>query len=103
MSSGLAGIELAEHILRTFFAPGPDDSVSRINTINALAGTGRAQQPYRRTCADAWQILQRAGLVCREPDPPSDGDWWFLTTPGRSALSSGDVLGSIMTGLGTVP
>lgn len=52
MNSGLSGIELAEHILRTFFATDFDESVSRINTINALAGTGRAKQPYRRTCAD---------------------------------------------------
>jgi hypothetical protein len=95
-------MELAEHLLRTFFANDPDESVSRINTINALAGTGATQQPYRRTCADAWQILQRAGLVCREPAPPRDGDWWFLTNSGRSALSSGDIRGSIMIALGAV-
>lgn len=103
MSNGLSGTELAEHILRKFFAANPDESVSRSNTINAIAGTGRAQLPYRRTCADAWQILQRAGLVCREPEPPREGDWWFLTNAGRSALSSGDIQGSIMIGLGAAP
>ena len=96
MNGQRSGSELGEYILRRYFWTKPDESVSRVNTINEVAGTGRSQLPYRRTCADAWQMLQRAGLICREPEPPRDGDWWFLTNAGRQAVTSGDVMGALV-------
>lgn len=79
-------------MLREAFEHDPLESVSRMNTINAVAGTGRAALPQRRLCAVAWQLLQRAGFVCREPQPPAEGDWWFLTPAGKAALE-GDFQG----------
>lgn len=86
--------ETAEWLLTRAFA-GADDSVSRLNTLNSLAGQGRDQRPARLRLAEAWQLLERASLICRDPDQ-HQGDWWFLTGAGQAALRGGDVQGSIM-------
>ena len=86
-------LDLAESLLKGSFTG--DESVSRVNVINSRAGVGHAIAPQRRRVAEAWQLLERAGLICREPDG-RQGDLWFLTGAGRTALSGGDVEGSII-------
>ena len=86
----------AEIILRQQFVG--SDTVSRVNAINALAGLGQAALPARRQWAEAWQLLQRAGFICREPEAPKDGDWWFITASGASSLQS-DFAGSLQLAL----
>lgn len=85
--------ELAESLLRREMSQ--SDSVSRINVLNGRAGTANAQRPERLRLAEAWQLLERAGLICRDPDD-HQGDWWFVTGAGRAALSGGDVQGAIL-------
>ncbi len=87
-------VETAEQLLTRAFVRA-DDSVSRLNMLNSLAGQGRDQRPARLRFAEAWQLLERAGLICRDPDQ-HQGDWWFLTGAGKAALRGGDVQGSIM-------
>ncbi len=86
-------LELAESLLKSSFTG--DQSVSRVNVINARGGQGHALEPQRRRVAEGWQLLEHAGLICRDPDDRR-GDGWFLTGAGRTALSGGDVQGSII-------
>jgi hypothetical protein len=87
--------ERAEHILRDVFEAAGEEAVSRHNEILRLGGgPGRRTLPERRRWAEAWLLLARAGLVC--PEPNSDRDMWFLTGPGRQALSGGDITGSLL-------
>jgi hypothetical protein len=87
-------MERAELLLREVFAPAGEESVSRHNEMLRLGGAGHAALNERRRWAEAWHLLERGGLICREPDGHSKG--WFLTGPGRRALSGGDVAGAIM-------
>ena len=87
-------VEQAERLLREVFATAGEESVSRHNTLLRLGGPGHSALPERRRWAEAWHLLERAGLICHEPDGTSTG--WFLTGPGRRALSGGDIAGAIM-------
>jgi hypothetical protein len=53
-----------------------------------------------RSVAEAWQVLERAGLVCRDLDQ-SQGDWWLLTESGEAARMSDDVPAAISRALVT--
>jgi hypothetical protein len=90
--------ERAEQLLRQAAAD-PDGSASRINLINGHVPAANANLPERRLWAEAWLLLQRAGFVCREPNPPSQGDWWFVTGVGRAALGA-DFEGALGLALG---
>jgi hypothetical protein len=85
---------LAATLLRGFFADATDGSVSRRNAINAvcrsLGAAGRERATVARLYAEGWQLLELAGLICRDPEQPQ-GDWWFLTRAGRAALGEGRV------------
>jgi len=85
--------ELAEQLLRENFAS--DDPVSRHNTLLARGGDGAAALSERRRWAEAWQLLEQARFICREPDG-SRGSAWFKTASGRSALSGGDFEGALL-------
>jgi hypothetical protein len=82
----------AEKLLREDFAP--DGGTSRHNTLLGRGGGGQPGLEKRQRWAEAWQLLERAGLICRSPDE-SPGTDWFLTASGRTALSGGDIMGSI--------
>lgn len=94
----------------------PFESVSRINVANAVAG-GRhdgapaisfgSVPPFSghdvrthafRSVSEAWQLLERAGLICRDLGQ-SSGDWWVLTEAGELARESGDVFAAIRNGV----
>ena len=63
-----------------------DAPVSRIGLVNVQAGLGHAREPQRRQWLEAWQVLERAGLVCPTLENPKRGDSWFVTSTGHSAL-----------------
>lgn len=77
-------VELAEQLLRKEFAT--DDPVSRHNTLLSRGGGGAAAVAERRRWAEAWQLLEQARFICREPEE-SRGSGWFRTAAGRGALS----------------
>lgn len=85
--------ELAEQLLRENFAN--DDPVSRHNTLLVRGGDGASALRERRRWAEAWQLLEQARFICKEPDE-SRGSNWFRTAPGRSALSGGDFHGALL-------
>jgi hypothetical protein len=88
-------IERAEQVLRELFEPSPEEAVSRHNALLRLGGgVGTATLPERRRWAEAWQLLERGGLICREPN--SRRDDWFLTGAGKQALAGGDVAGALL-------
>ena len=92
-------MDRAEHLLREVFEPAHDQAVSRHNELQRLGGgPGQATLEERRRWAEAWQLLERAGFVCLEPDESRGG--WFMTGHGRQALAAGDVKGAIMLALG---
>ena len=99
VSRTLSEVDRAEQILRQFFIPAVDDSVSRRNALNQLGGTGHVNIPHRRSWALAWHLLSRAGFICPEPEYPKDGDIWFLTPSGRVAMNT-DFAGSLQMALG---
>lgn len=72
--------------LLTRVASESDGVASRVNVVNELEGTGHAAEADRRAWLEAWQLLQRAGLLCPTLDNPRSGDWWFVTSAGSSAL-----------------
>jgi hypothetical protein len=76
-------IDLAEQLLRECFAA--DDPVSRHSTLLHYGGDGRAALAERRRWAEAWQLLEQARFICKEPDE-SRGSNWFRTAAGQSAL-----------------
>src|SRR4051794_22416245 len=77
--------DLAVGLLTEFFDKEPD-SVSRRNTINAVSQRlglgGPSRRHGSRILAEAWQLLEINGLICRDPEQ-TQGDWWFLTRAGR--------------------
>jgi hypothetical protein len=77
-------VELAEKLLREEFST--DDPVSRHNTLLRRGKGGAAALEERRRWAEAWQLLEQARFICREPDE-SRGSSWFRTFAGRSALN----------------
>jgi hypothetical protein len=77
-------VELAEQLLRNEFAT--DGAVSRHKTLQDRGGQGVAVLAERRRWAEAWQLLEHARFICREPDE-SRGTGWFKTAAGRAALS----------------
>jgi hypothetical protein len=87
-------VERAERLLREVFAAAGEESVGRHNELLRLGAPGHLALLERRRWAEAWQLLERAGLICREPDETSNR--WFLTGQGRQALSGGDIAGAIM-------
>lgn len=87
-----SNVDRAERLLREDF--GRAGMVSRINTLLQRGGNGHAALGERQLWAEAWQLLERAGMICRSPDEQRGTDW-FLTASGRSALTGGDVRGSI--------
>jgi hypothetical protein len=92
------------------------ESVSRVSVANAMAGVRHGGSPaisfggvpaingrdvrshVFRSVSEAWQLLERAGLICRDLEQPS-GDWWVLTEAGGLARESGDVLAAIRNGV----
>ena len=82
-------IDLAEELLREEFT-GPE-GVSRRNALLARGGQGRAAEQERRRWAEAWQLLEQSRLICLD----WEGREWFLTGPGRGAISGGDIVGAI--------
>lgn len=66
----------------------------RNTALNEIGGPGHARHGERRLWAEAWQMLERGGLICKEPDA-RDSDVWFLTSAGRAALVHGDIIGSL--------
>jgi hypothetical protein len=88
-------VDRAERILPELFGSAGDEAVSRHSALQRLGGgPGRRTLAERRRWAEAWQLLERAGLICREPDE-SRRDW-FLTGAGKQALAGGDIAGAIM-------
>jgi hypothetical protein len=88
-------VEWAGEILREVFEQAGDQSVSRHNELQRLGGgPGRFALAERRRWAEAWQLLERAGFICRDPDERSSG--WFLTGAGKQALAGGDITGALM-------
>jgi hypothetical protein len=84
---------LAWGLLVEFFAR-ETDAVSRRNTIievsQRLGLGGPDRRAASRTLAEGWQLLENQGLICRDPEQ-LQGDWWFLTRAGRSALEREDL------------
>jgi hypothetical protein len=77
------------------FGPAGDGPVSRHKELQRLGGgPGRSTLAERRRWAEAWQRLERAGLICAEPDE-SRRDW-FMTGAGKQALAAGDIAGAII-------
>jgi hypothetical protein len=85
-------IDLAKQLLREDFASAKP--VSRHNTLLRRGGDGEAALGERRRWAEAWQLLEQARFICREPDE-SRGTAWFRTAAGNSALN-GDFDGALM-------
>ena len=83
---------LAVGLLVDFFAD-ESDVVSRRNAINEVCQRlglgGPSRRSASRILAEAWQLLENQGLICRDPNQ-SQGDWWFLTRAGRQLLHGGD-------------
>ena len=91
-------LERAELAAREAFDLDPQDSVFRDAVLRRLGGAANSELPARRLWAEAWQLLARAGLICREPDA-RDRDLWFLTPAGAQALAEGDFGRAIRSGL----
>lgn len=99
-------LERATVLLVTAFGSSAE-SVSRINTANHVANIAlgdrgpivmAGQMPGGRVSRDAvfravseaWQVLELAGLVCRDL-MQSQGDWWLLTAAGERVRNAADV------------
>ncbi len=91
-------IERAATIAREAFALNPQDSVYRDDILRRLGGAANRDLPARRPWAEAWQVLARAGLICREPGARAS-DLWFMTEAGAKALSSDSFDSAIRDGL----
>lgn len=90
--------QLAVSLLSEYIAPANPESVSRINVIATVCQRLGVGGPERiatgRLVAEGWQLLERRGLICRDPEQ-KQGDWWFLTRAGETALGRPD-LGSFL-------
>ena len=92
---GLAAERLervAIRLLDGFFAGG-SEVVSRRNAIIDVCQQMGVGGPDRRVAArllaEAWQVLELNGLICRDPDQ-TPGEWWFLTRGGRDFMKRRD-------------
>lgn len=103
-------LERAAILLKESFRE-PLESVSRRNValavVNAVTGSSqgmilgsvapggghRVKQRALRSVAEAWQVLERSGLICE--DLEQKGDWWLLTEAGEIVRSSGDITSAI--------
>lgn len=90
----------AREILQRFAQEAAHDngSVSRNNILNELGGLGRANLDQRRQYAAAWQLLERAGIIC--PEARVDGDGVYFATTDLQRLLAGDLEGEISLRLG---
>lgn len=95
----------------------PREPVSRLNVADAIAnatgtpntvgmvggavlgsgaGSGSPDPETYRLVSEAWQVLERAGMICKALDPSTrNGDWWVLTRRGEYVRDSGDPEGEL--------
>jgi hypothetical protein len=80
-------------------AGGRHDGAPAISFGSVPTISGRDVRTHAfRSVSEAWQLLERAGLICRDLEQPS-GDWWVLTEAGGLARESGDVFAAIRNGV----
>ena len=94
-------VELAAALLLAAFEREPEAVVSRRALIRRFTGNlERARrEPLGRRLAEAFQALERAGLVCEDVEETRDGHY-FATAEGRGLLRSSALIDEISLRLG---
>lgn len=80
--------ELALALLRHAYDPSePDDVFPRRGFIRGFVGSLPHDQriPLGRRLAEAFQLLEHAGMVCEDAEETRPG-WFFVTTTGKWLL-----------------